>query len=922
MYDADTILMLRPPPRASITLASLYIVAALCGCSDPPPTPPPPPPVDVPAATDIPLDSGAPDIADVPALDTPLDLATDTPDTPKKPADVTLLDATADVSDAPPDTPDVPVDTGPVCEPDQTLCGTRCVDTRWDPTHCGACDNLCPPGRACSLGRCGTTCDAPRALCVTGGLARCVDLLNDTATCGTCERACSEGQACSNGRCVCAPGRTLCGMRCADTESDPGNCGGCGVTCPAVVNGRAACRARACGFACAEGYHACGNSCVADSSPLTCGTLCVPCPAYTNATPTCNGVSCGFACIMGYHQCGAACVSNLAVANCGTLCTPCPGVANGTATCNGTECGFTCNTGFHRCGDMCLSNTAPASCGTLCEPCAFPPNATATCNGTACGFACVAGYGNCDADANNGCEVDTRVVPEHCGACGRPCVAPANARATCTASVCGFACNTGFGNCDANAANGCETDTNANTAHCGMCGRACATGEVCAGGGCRAPRLGWSAQVGGGAEDVGHAIARDASGSLYVVGRFRERVSLSTGTLVSAGGTDGFVASFTPDGALRWARRVGSSGDDAAFGVAVDAMTGHVYVTGRFRDRAEFDGTFLTSGGESDIFVASWTSAGMARWVRAYGVEGADAGYAVTTDAAGDVYVTGTFRGNVDFGGGALEGTAGGDVFVLSLNTGGGHRWSRRFGGTPSRAGGGTGYALTVSSDGSVYATGLFSGSVDFGSDLVISAGNFDVFVESLAASSGAHQWVRRFGAGNVDWGFGVVADAMGNVYFTGYFQGAVDFGGGALSGGVGTDGFLASYTRMGTHRWSRRFGGSTSYYGNATGQAVTLDAVGNVVVAGSFAGNVDFGGGLRTSVGDNDIFVASWTNAGAARWSRRFGAERRDEAHGVTTDASGNVYATGEFDLGVDFGAGRVDTLGGPDAFVFQYVQ
>ena len=235
---------------------------------------------------------------------------------------------------------------------------TRLNPTDTDASNCGGCGNVCP------------TPANGRALCVTGGLARCVDLLNDASTCGTCERACSEGQACSNGRCVCAPGRTLCGMRCADTESDPGNCGGCGVACPAVVNGRAACRSRACGFACAEGYHACGNTCVADSSPLTCGTLCVPCPAYTNATPTCNGAACGFACIMGYHQCGAACVNNLAVATCGALCTPCPAPTNSTPTCNGTECGFACNTGFHRCGDMCLSNAAPTSCGapTLLSP--------------------------------------------------------------------------------------------------------------------------------------------------------------------------------------------------------------------------------------------------------------------------------------------------------------------------------------------------------------------------------------------------------------------------------------------------------------------------------------------------------------------------------------------------------------------------
>jgi hypothetical protein len=49
------------------------------------------------------------------------------------------------------------------------------------------------------------------------------------------------------------------------------------------------------------------------------------------------------------------------------------------------------------------------------------------------------------------------------------------------------ACAPGFGDCDGNAANGCETDTRTSAAHCGMCGHACATGQVCVAGTCVAP---------------------------------------------------------------------------------------------------------------------------------------------------------------------------------------------------------------------------------------------------------------------------------------------------------------------------------------------------------------------------------------------------------------------------------------------------
>ncbi|MFO0630974.1 MAG: hypothetical protein U0325_35845 [Polyangiales bacterium] len=137
---------------------------------------------------------------------------------------------------------------------------------------------------------------------------------------------------------------------------------------------------------------------------------------------------------------------------------------------DGVACAFNCNAGYHRCGDVCVANASILGCGAACTPCAMPPGATTTCDGRACGYTCLAGLGDCDRDAANGCEVDLRVTVSSCGACGRACVAPANATSTCAASVYGFACNAGFGDCDRNAGNGCEADVSANPASCGMCG--------------------------------------------------------------------------------------------------------------------------------------------------------------------------------------------------------------------------------------------------------------------------------------------------------------------------------------------------------------------------------------------------------------------------------------------------------------------
>ncbi len=836
-------------------------------------------------------------------LDAPLDAALDAPDAP--------LDVAKDVVTSLPD--------GQVCPAGQRVCDGRCVDVAWDVAHCGACGRPCGAGLACSRGRCQATCDASRITCTVGGSLRCVDATSDALNCGDCGRACAAGEVCVESRCACPAASRLCGGRCTDILSDPGNCSGCGVACPPVLNGRATCERGGCGVECFTGYHRCGSRCVDDRAVETCGSMCIPCQPVTNGVATCDGVACGVTCAAGYHLCGGACVSNASLASCGASCTACPVPTGGTASCVAGACVANCATGFHACAGACVSNTALASCGTTCTPCATVAGAAATCDGRACGFACAAGLGNCDADASNGCETDLRVTAAHCGACGRPCAAVAGARPSCVAAACGFVCEAGFADCDRNPANGCETSTRWSAANCGACARTCATGEVCAMGVCRAPGVAWTRRFGDTSDDGAHAVASDAMGNAVVAGRLSGPTRVGVDTLAGAGRTDAFVVSMRADNSLRWARSYGGATLDAAHGVALD-RDGNVYVAGTFTGSAELGMGVVASRGDTDAFVISLTPEGVVRWVRTLGSDGADAAYGVATDAMG-VYVTGSVRGTVDFGGGATAGGASPDPFVLALGLDGAFRWSRRFGAVSPRTGSGAGYGVATGADGAVVVTGYFQGAPTFGADLLVSAGNFDLFVVSLT-SAGEQRWSRRYGGASVDWAQAVTLDASNNLYVTGYYQGTADLGGGGLTAPSGTDGFVASYTIAGVHRWSRRFGGATGVFGTATGYGVTVDALGNVVVAGSFSGNVDFGGGLRASAGRLDAFLASYTGAGVPRWSRRFGADGDDELRGVASDASSAVFAAGVFEGGVDFGTGAVTSAGAADAVVIQMVQ
>ena len=101
---------------------------------------------------------------------------------------------------------------------------------------------------------------------------------NDPGNCGGCGVTCPAGQVCSSGQCglQCSGGSTKCGNACVNTQNDPGNCGACGVTCPAGQ----VCSSGQCGLVCAGGTTKCGNACVStQNDPANCGACGTVCAA-------------------------------------------------------------------------------------------------------------------------------------------------------------------------------------------------------------------------------------------------------------------------------------------------------------------------------------------------------------------------------------------------------------------------------------------------------------------------------------------------------------------------------------------------------------------------------------------------------------------------------------------------------------------
>ncbi|MFO0587184.1 MAG: hypothetical protein U0441_06590 [Polyangiaceae bacterium] len=378
------------------------------------------------------------------------------------------------------------------------------VDPDTDPLNCGACGNKCVTPHAtpaCDAGQCAIdTCDEGFGDCSGGATDGCEsDLQNDPEHCGDCATQCGQDQSCQAGKCTlqCPPDKGDCNSDPSDgCETDLGtglNCAFCGDKCD-LPNAAAQCQAGMCVVqSCANGFGDCdgmaANGCEADTknSALTCGTCDNACPNGPNGTTVCNNGTCGINCDAGFANCdgqvatGCETDLNSDVDHCGGCNSPCS-PANGVGVCNGGQCAVQmCNGTFADC-DMgaangCEINTATSAqnCGMCGKVCIFA-HAQANCAAGNCQLGnCNAGFGNCNSDPADGCELPTTADVNNCGGCGNVCPGGPGGTAVCTNGVCAIACDAGFGDCDNDASNGCETALDNSVQNCGACGHVCQT---------------------------------------------------------------------------------------------------------------------------------------------------------------------------------------------------------------------------------------------------------------------------------------------------------------------------------------------------------------------------------------------------------------------------------------------------------------
>ena len=231
----------------------------------------------------------------------------------------------------------------------------------------------------------------------------------------------------------------------------------------------------------------------------------------------------------------------------------------------------------------------------------------------------------------------------------------------------------------------------------------------------------WVTTTGSPAFDVGYGIAVDPTGSgdVYSTGSYRGTVDFDPDTseifnLTCPGNQCLYLTKLDTDGNLIWAKTITSPNNIYGRALAIDPDNGDIYTTGVFNGIVDFDpGTEvsnLTPVGY-DPFISKLDMDGNFVWAKNFGAGGFDNGISIAVDPGDsrDIFISGTFVGNVDFDPGAgatnITSRGGDDIFLSSLDKDGNFLWAKSIGGSAGD------YSGTVLPDlnGQVYVTGVYN---------------------------------------------------------------------------------------------------------------------------------------------------------------------------------------------------------------------
>jgi len=332
-----------------------------------------------------------------------------------------------------------------------------------------------------------------------------------------------------------------------------------------------------------------------------------------------------------------------------------------------------------------------------------------------------------------------------------------------------------------------------------------------------------------------------------------------------------------------WAKGTSGTGSNEGTAINTDA-SGNVFITGAFQGPVLTLGTYsLVNAGILDIYIAKYDANGTLIWAKRFGGNQSDIAYSVCTDLNGDILVTGIFRSpSIVFGTYTLTNAGSENIFLAKFDTNGNVLWAKRAGGTQLDEA----YSVRVDAVGNIYITGRFnSPSITFGASTLTTSGSYDIFIAKFDIN-GNPLWAQRAGGSNLDEGWAVDVDNLGNVLLTGrYSSSTISFGSTTLTNVGLENAFLVKYSPLGNVLWAKNAGGT----GSDAGIGISTDGIGNTYVTGRFSSSTFTANTtILTNTGGIDIFLIKYDSNGNVVWAKNPNGNGNDIGWCVSADSTG----------------------------------
>ena len=380
------------------------------------------------------------------------------------------------------------------------------------------------------------------------------------------------------------------------------------------------------------------------------------------------------------------------------------------------------------------------------------------------------------------------------------------------------------------------------------------------------PSLIWTRVFGSSKADYVQALAASSDGPVYAAGYASGEVDGQ----YFAGTTDAFLTKYSSSGTRLWTSEFGTSNYDQAYAVT-QGMDGALYVAGS--TSGNLNGQINSASGGT--FITKFSESGQQIWTRLITSTTANIGKAIASANDGSIYVAGLTYGSIE----SQPYKGGTDGFLTKLNSDGTRAWTRLLGTSQDDQVNG----VSVGQDGSIFLTGLCTGSLDG----QVAKNGTEAFLVKFN-SQGDKVWTVLLGTNNSDSGQSVVAAKDGSIYVAGYTFGSLE---GQFNSG-GRNAFITKFNADGSKAWTRLIGVDANFVFNPDtyGFGVAEANDGGLVVTGYNRSDLDG----QSALGGQDIFVIKYKPDGSKEWTRLFGTSGGDQAYAVSTNLDGSIFVGG----------------------------